>query len=297
MSSALQIKSLPRSTALNTVEKGTIVVEWLGQAGFFLHYNDLHVIIDPYLSDWLADKYKGKEFPHVRMMPPPIQPRDVRQLAWVLCTHRHSDHMDPVTLPVLAEVNPACRFIVPRAGREQALAIGLTSSRTEFVNAGEKMNLATGVYLEAVASAHEEVKANVRGEHHYLGYILGFGSIRLYHSGDCVPYHGLAELLLKHQVDVALLPINGRSEQLRQRGVPGNFTFEEAVDLCLAARIPVLIGHHWGMFEFNTCDPEAVRGKIRAQNKGVACYLPSTSVSLVCAKASAPHGERNDPSP
>jgi L-ascorbate metabolism protein UlaG (beta-lactamase superfamily) len=262
-------------------------LEWLGQAGFFLHYGGLNVIIDPYLSNSLADKYKGKEFPHVRMMPPPIQPQEVRQLDWVLCTHRHSDHMDPGTLPVLADVNPHCRFIVPRAEQELALAMGLTVSRTEFVNAGEKLNLGERVWLEAVPSAHEQFKVNARDMHYYLGYILGFDEIRLYHSGDCVPYDGLAEHLLARQIDVALLPINGRSEHLRRQGVPGNFTFEEAIDLCQAARIPVMVGHHWGMFDFNTCDPEIVRGQMRTQNQGVACYLPSTSFSLVCTKTPA----------
>ena len=180
-----------------------------------------------------------------------------------------------------------CRFIVPRAEQEHALAMGLTASRTEFVNAGEKLNLGERVWLEAVPSAHEQFKVNAGGMHHYLGYILGFDEIRLYHSGDCVPYDGLAEQLLARQVDVALLPINGRSEHLRRQGVPGNFTFEEAVNLCQAARIPVMVGHHWGMFDFNTCDPELVRGQMRTQNKGVACYLPSISFSLVCTKTSS----------
>jgi L-ascorbate metabolism protein UlaG (beta-lactamase superfamily) len=282
--SSLHVCSLPSPTALDKAEKGSLVLEWLGQAGFFLRYGSLNIIIDAYLSDSLAEKYKGKEFPHVRMMPPPIQPQDVRQLDWVLCTHRHSDHMDPGTLPVLAEVNPRCRFIVPRAEHEHASAMGLTVSRTEFVNAGEKLNLGGGVWLEPIPSAHEQFKVNGRGEHHYLGYILGFDEIRLYHSGDCVPYDGLAEHLLARRVDVALLPINGRSEHLRRKGVPGNFTFEEAVNLCQAARIPVMVGHHWGMFDFNTCDPEIVRGQMRTQNEGVACYLPSTSFPLVCTK-------------
>jgi hypothetical protein len=46
--------------------------------------------------------------------------------------------------------------------------------------------------------------------------------------------------------------------------------------------------HHWGMFDFNTCDPEIVGGQMRTQNKGVACYLPSTSLALVCTKKPLP---------
>jgi L-ascorbate metabolism protein UlaG (beta-lactamase superfamily) len=217
-------------------------------------------------------------------MAAPIQPQEVRCLDWVLCTHRHSDHMDPDTLPVLARVNPACRFVVPRAEQEHALAIGLPPSRTEFVNAGEELKLSEGTSLEVVASAHEQLQVNAQGEQHYLGYILFLNGIRLYHSGDCVSYDGLADYLRVRQVDVALLPINGRSEFLTSRGVPGNFSFEEAVALCRAARIPVLVGHHWGMFDFNTPDPEEVRRKMRDQDASVACYLPDIDEAFFFTK-------------
>jgi len=57
-------------------------------------------LIDPYLSDFLAEKYQGAEFPHLRMMQAPIEPSRLADLDWVFCTHRHSDHMDPGTLPI-----------------------------------------------------------------------------------------------------------------------------------------------------------------------------------------------------
>ena len=45
------------------------------------------------------------------------------------------------------------------------------------------------------------------------------------------------------------------------------------------------------MFDFNTCDPELVRGQMKTQNKGVACYLPSISYSL-CARKRRPAANR-----
>jgi L-ascorbate metabolism protein UlaG (beta-lactamase superfamily) len=45
---------------------------WLGQAGFLVVAGDLRIVIDPYLSDSLSQKYAGQKFPHQRMMQSPI---------------------------------------------------------------------------------------------------------------------------------------------------------------------------------------------------------------------------------
>lgn len=41
---------------------------WLGQAGFALRAEGCRWLVDPYLSDFLAQKYRGSEFPHDRLM-------------------------------------------------------------------------------------------------------------------------------------------------------------------------------------------------------------------------------------
>ncbi|MEI6166601.1 MAG: MBL fold metallo-hydrolase [bacterium] len=110
---------------------------------------------------------------------------------------------------------------------------------------------------------------NARGEHHWLGYIIRMAGRAIYHSGDCVPYEGLPERLAAERIDVALLPVNGRG-----KGVPGNFTFEEAVALCRAAQIPVLVAHHFGMFAFNTVDETELKRKMAGLAPGLRVIMP-----------------------
>lgn len=43
---------------------------------------------------------------------------------------------------------------------------------------------------------------------------------RLYHAGDTLRWDGQAELLRRHRVDVALLPINGRDVEAFTRLAP-----------------------------------------------------------------------------
>ena len=113
-----------------------------------------------------------------------------------------------------------------------------------------------------IPSAHEVLKTDAHGDHHYLGFVLTVGDICLYHSGDCVPYNGLVERLHGAPIDVALLPVNGRDANRTSKGILGNFTFDEAVTLCRDAEIPWLIPHHVGMFAFNTLDDETLARNI-----------------------------------
>jgi len=250
----------------------TVALHWLGQAGFAVRWNGRLFIIDPCLSDSLATKYKGREFPHIRMMPPPVAPDELRRVDAVLCTHRHGDHMDPGTLPVLARTNPDCRVIVPRAELDHAAGMGVGKDMLKGLSARESFDLPGGAEVEALPSAHEALTVDKNGDHLHIGYVLTLGTLRLYHSGDCVPYEGLEETLRERRIDVALLPINGRSTYLSERGIAGNFTLEEAAELCRAAGIPLLLCHHFGMFAFNTVDREDAARRIRGLD--VSCILP-----------------------
>jgi L-ascorbate metabolism protein UlaG (beta-lactamase superfamily) len=266
---------LRHALARPLAEPNTAALHWLGQAGFALRWNGRLILIDPYLSDSLAKKYAGKEFPHRRMIPPPVRPEEMRGVEAVLCTHRHGDHMDPGTLPAIAAASPECRVIVPRAELEHALSLGIRKDRLLGMAAGQSLRLPGGADVEALASAHETLAVNEKGDHLHLGYVLTFGGMRLYHSGDCVPYEGLEQALRKKAIDLALLPINGRSPYLSARGVVGNFTLEEAAGLCRGAGIPVLLCHHFGMFDFNTVDRQDAIRRIAALEGDVTCVLPN----------------------
>ena len=231
-----------------------VSIQWLGQAGFVIPVGTHTVVIDPYLSDSLAVKYAGTLFEHTRTFPSPVDPAELT-CDLVICTHRHTDHMDCETLVALLGANPQMRICVPRAERDHAVALGLPPESLIEMSAGRSFVPLEGLTITPIPAAHEELQTNDDGEHHFLGVILETGAVTIYHSGDCVPYDGLAETLRSAKVDVALLPVNGRDGYRRRHGVPGNFWIDEALGLCQAAHIPTLIGHHFGLFDFNTVPP------------------------------------------
>lgn len=240
--------------------EGDVVLWWLGQAGFAVRHGRTLLFIDPYLSDVLADKYRGRVFPHTRMQPPPVNPSDVVGLDAVLCTHGHTDHMDLGSIPYL-QTGSDPLFVVPRAEAAKGLARGIPASRLVGVDAGETFG-APGYRITAVPAAHEERVEDAHGQNLFLGYVIEIGGLRIYHSGDCAPYPGQHEIIAALDVDLALLPVNGRDDHRKGNGVPGNMTLDEAVALVRAAGIPALVCHHWGMFAFNTADPDQLRAQL-----------------------------------
>lgn len=239
--------------------QGGLCLYWLGQAGFVIDWGGLRMLIDPYLSDSLARKYKGTRYGHVRMMAAPIAPEAFTQVDLVLCTHRHTDHMDPDTLQVLAAAFPRLRFVVPAASLDEARKrCGVQDARLIAVDAGDSITPLPGLRVMPVAAAHEQLSQDAQGRHEWLGYVLELGGVRLYHSGDCVPYEGLPAALARLSPDLALLPVNGRDAERSGNGVPGNFTLQEAAQLCREAGVRHMLAHHYGLFDFNTVSPQVI---------------------------------------
>ena len=238
-------------------------MHWLGQAGFVIEFNRFRMLIDPYLSNSLAEKYQGTKFPHRRMMAAPILPDELDRLDIVLCTHRHTDHMDPATLQPLARRFPRARFVVPAAVIDEAVKrCGVGMDRLIAVNAGDRAEILDECFVSPIASAHETLDRDSNGNYPWLGYVIDAGSVRLYHSGDCIPYPGLEGALAAHAPHVALLPVNGRDAQRSGNGVPGNFTLDEAVALARNGRARAMIAHHYGLFDFNTISNDAIDRRI-----------------------------------
>ena len=70
---------------------------WLGQSGYLLLWKGKRVLIDPYLSDSLTEKYAATNKPHVRMSERVIDPSLLKDILIVTSSHNHTDHYDMFT--------------------------------------------------------------------------------------------------------------------------------------------------------------------------------------------------------
>lgn len=227
---------------------GELAIWWLGQSGFLLKSRNGSLLIDPYLSEHLTQKYAQTDRPHIRMTEAPIRGGDLRRIDLILASHKHSDHLDPGTLPALMEASPRARLGLPAPLLRHAESLALPSDRLVGLEAGQVWE-SLGFRIRAVPSAHEALDVDEAGRNFYLGFVIETDGLRLYHGGDGIPFDGLTDWLGGDPFDVLFLPINGRDPA---RGVPGNFNIVEAVDLASTVRPRFVVPHHYDMFTFNT---------------------------------------------
>ncbi len=224
---------------------------WLGQSGFVVRAGGSTLVLDPYLSDSLTEKYAATDKPHTRMTERVIAPERLTGVDVVTSSHNHTDHLDAGTLVPLLRANPGATLLFPEANRPEVITRS-GGHGSISLDDGTHATL-DGWEVHGIAAAHNTLDRDDAGHHRYLGYVIRRGSWTLYHSGDTLPYPGLVEKLRAFApIDVALLPINGNKPERR---VAGNLDGREAAQLAHTIGARWAVPCHYEMFEFNTADP------------------------------------------
>ena len=105
---------------------------WLGQSGFLIRWGERFLLIDPYLSESLTEKYSRTDKPHIRMTGRPIEPGRFDFIDLVSSSHNHTDHLDADTLKPLIDASPGMEILIPEANRDfvaERLGVDRTSPR------------------------------------------------------------------------------------------------------------------------------------------------------------------------
>jgi L-ascorbate metabolism protein UlaG (beta-lactamase superfamily) len=199
-----------------------IQITWLGHDGFRLK-KDIVVYIDPY-------RLSGT-----------LEHGDL-----VLVTHEHSDHLSPDDLKKV--VGPGTTVVTIPAGEAEVRELKPKALR--LVRAGDRVEIA-GVQIEVVC-AYNVNKFRSPGTPFHpkadgkVGFILGIGSVRIYHAGDT---DSIPEMVQAKGVDVALLPVSGTYVM----------TAQEAVEACRVIQPKLAIPMHYGTIVGSVEDAEMFR--------------------------------------
>lgn len=231
---------------------GQAAIFYLGQEGFLIKYGDVHILVDPYLSDYVDRNCCTETVKWERKYPAPIRAEELDFVDYVLCTHEHFDHADPDTLHALADVCPRATFVVPKPCKEVICSYGIKEERVIGAVADKELKL-KGCDVIPMPSAHEELHSDEDGNYRELGYKILVGDISIYHAGDCCVYDGLAKRI--GNVDVCMLPVNGRGFYKLRDDIVGNMNSEEAVILAKEAGARLLVPMHYDLYEVNGINP------------------------------------------
>src|ERR671930_627218 len=123
---------MPQALIEEEPQPGQVALRWLGQGGWAMRSPDGAVwCVDPYLSSYSS----RPDFQ--RLVPTPVEARAVQTDA-VLCTHNHTDHVDPISLPEIAQAAPTARFYAAAEGAQKMRDLGIPAARVETVQVGDR---------------------------------------------------------------------------------------------------------------------------------------------------------------
>jgi L-ascorbate metabolism protein UlaG (beta-lactamase superfamily) len=178
---------------IETVQCISPTLWWLGNSGFALKYRTAILYVDPDLSQPGAA----------------LRGEDVTHAGLILCTH--SGRLNSETAPAILSASPRAKLVIPKSAADHARSRGIPYTRMVTTDAGLRVEyLDDRIY--AVPSSHGKLDWTPLGGYPYLGYLIRFGGVTIYHAGDCVPYDDIVDQLRPYSVTVALLPIAGRPD-------------------------------------------------------------------------------------
>ena len=205
-------------------------VTWLTQAGLLFDTGKIKIMVDPYLSNSVAEQLDPEKY---RRIPVEESIFDVEP-DMLLITHDHLDHLDPETL----------ERVLGREGAKITVLAGENAYR-KLVKFGGKHNYVLltphsvwsegGVTVYSVHAEHSDRTA--------VGFIIDDGSDTFYVSGDTVYNYDVIDDVLdlvEDGVSYAFLPING---------VGNNMNAQDAADFAYEIGARCAVPLHYGLFD------------------------------------------------
>ena len=220
------------------------VVTWLGQAGFRFEAAGRRILVDPFFSEEEGRRY-----------PPPSADEYGAGVDWLLVTHEHLDHLDPPTLRAVAERNEGLTIVAPTP-LEAMVRDACADAAFVGVARGDRVPLGAAAAATVVPAVHAMHPSDgYTDDPRFVGYVLELDGVAFYHAGDTLATDSVVAALESLSVDVALLPINGRTYFREQAGLAGNMDARDAVALAARIGASILVPIHWDLFEGNTEHP------------------------------------------
>jgi L-ascorbate 6-phosphate lactonase len=217
-----------------------LVVTWLGQASFRIDAGERRILVDPFFAEHEA-----------RLYPPLPVDEHGTEVDWLVVTHEHIDHLDPYSLREVAARSPGLTVVAP-APLE---AMVRDAADVEFVgvNRGDRVDLPGAGAVTVVPAIHGRTVADgYPDDPAFVGYVFDLGGVAVYHAGDTIVTDGLRDALAPLLVDIALLPVNGRTHFRERDGLVGNMGTRDAVALATEVGARILVPYHWDLFRGNT---------------------------------------------
>lgn len=218
------------------------ILTWLGQSGFLVENGGARLLIDPFFAHHDA-----------RLFPPPAIDRFGARIDRLLVTHEHLDHLDVDSLPRIADRSPDLVVVAPEPLRDQVGDVPFEGVRPgDLIDVpGALVRVVPAIHALHVEDGYSDGSTG-GGPPRLVGYVLECDGMSIYHAGDTIADPRVLAALEELDVDIALLPVNGRTFFREQRDVAGNLDVKDAVALAAHIGANTLVPVHWDLFKGNT---------------------------------------------
>jgi len=204
-------------------------VRWITQAGLVFESERAVVMVDPYLSDSVAEELCPTKKRRIAVDESvfDIEP-DI-----IVITHEHLDHLDPATLGRFLNKDKKITVIAPYNAYKKLLSFGGEHNYVLLRQGSVWSEL--GLTFYAVRAEHSDTTA--------AGYIIDDGKKTYYVSGDTLYNFDVIDDVIdlcEDGVDYAFLPING---------VGNNMNIRDAADFAYEIGAKCVVPIHYGLFD------------------------------------------------
>ena len=197
---------MEKRNELSQIKDFANTIKWLGQSTVKIDYKEITIYIDPFQ----------------------LKSKDSADL--ILITHDHFDHLSLDDIRKISK--PDTKFIIAKACEKSLREAGYSNLQTVFP--GEKINFKELVIR--TVPAYNIVKNFHKKESDYLGYIINFDGIKVYHTGDTERISEMKEV----DCDIILLPL-GQTYTMN--------SVEEAAEAVKDTKAIIAIPIHYGLYE------------------------------------------------
>lgn len=200
-------------------------VTWLGQAGLLFENDNTIILVDPYLSDSVAEVNPLNR----RKVPVDEKLFDIVPDV-LICTHNHLDHLDPQTLQhYLKNNNHSVTVLSPESGWQELRKFGGNNNYVKFNR--HTIWTFNNIIFTAVKAEHTDI--------HPIGVIIDDGDKKYYITGDTLYNKEIFNDLPK-DIDALFLPINGTGN---------NMNMTDASRFAKKVGAKATIPLHFGLFD------------------------------------------------
>ena len=228
----------------------TTKITWITQSGFIFEHHGQRLVVDPYISNAVEERLHW-----IRLKKPPI-PINKLHPDTIFCSHNHIDHLDPISIPLIADYYPSCHFIGPSSVTNDFHRMGIDPKKITTLKVGSKIEN-NKFHLTATHAYHSDP--------HSVGLIIEISQKKIYFSGDTLYHPKLVKNILKYSngdIDFVLICINGKMN---------NMNTDEAINVVKELQPQAAAPMHYGLFAENTVAPEQFLYK--CQKMGIKSFL------------------------